>query len=93
LYENKLIVDGYGGFGLIIINQNKVRAISSSSKYLFLGELSAFNKLLFSSNLGVSASYPIAKDIRIFLNPTFNYQFTDLQSYLFMIKSGITFNF
>jgi hypothetical protein len=93
LYENKLIVDGYGGFGLIIINQNKVRAISSSSKYLFLGELSAFDKLLFSSNLGVSASYPIAKDIRIFLNPTFNYQFTDLKSYSFMIKSGITFNF
>ena len=93
LYENKLVIDGYGGFGLIFINQNKVRAIGSFSKYLFLGELSTFDKLLFSGNLGASASYPIAKDIRIFLNPTFNYQFTELKSYSLMIKSGITFNF
>lgn len=93
LIDKKFIIDGFGGFGFMVINQNEVQARDSFANNLLIGELSIFDKLLFSSNLGASASYPLTKDIRIFLNPTFNYQFTELKSYSFLLKSGFIFSF
>lgn len=93
LYESKFTVDGFGGFGFVMISQNQVKAVGALNNSLKIGSLSSFDSLIFSANLGVLSSYPITKNTKVFINPSFGYQFTELKSYSFMIKSGMTFYF
>lgn len=93
LLDHKFQVDGMGGFGCLIISQNKVTAYNEEQRRLSIGSLSNFDRLLFTGTIGLSTSYPLAKDLRIFVNPSFNYQFAEFKSYGFIVRSGFTFRF
>lgn len=92
-FDNKFTVDGLGGFGFIMMSQNQVKAVDSNRNSLKIGSLSSFDSLIFSANLGVLSSYPLTKNTKIFINPSLGYQFTELKSYSFLLKSGLTFYF
>ena len=98
LIDKKIGVDIIGGFSTFILSSNQT-TFETNSNSTSLGETTALNNTSFSTNIGFSADYNIAKNLSFNVEPLIKFQLnsfdnsTDYTPILFGLSSGVVWKF
>jgi hypothetical protein len=96
--DKKISLKSSAGFSYLIMNGNTVSVKTLNGYSREIGKTKKLTTSSISFNLGVEANYPLFKNMKIFIEPTFNYQvkgFSDsaFKPYYFGIHTGLRYSF
>lgn len=86
------------GFSYLLLDENEISIKTDSGFTQDIGKTKDLSKIAFSANLGAEADYPLFKNTKIFIEPTFNYQInassnSNFKPYYIGIHTGIRYSF
>ncbi|MES2411658.1 MAG: hypothetical protein V4535_09480 [Bacteroidota bacterium] len=86
------------GVSYLFLNENSVSIKTTNGFRQDIGKTKGLSKTSLSVNLGAEADYPLFKNMKIFVQPTFNYQInassnSNFKPYYFGIHTGIRYSF
>jgi hypothetical protein len=87
------------GFSYLMLNENKISIWTFSSHYTQdIGKTKNLSPTSVSVNFGLEVDYPIFKNMKIFVEPMFNYQVKafsegNYKPYIFGIHTGLRYGF
>jgi len=96
--DRKLALKSSLGFSYLLLNENTVSISTNSGYTQEIGKTKNLSGTSVSANLGLEAEYPLFKNIKIFVEPIFNYQvkaFSDgnHKPYILGLHTGVRYSF
>ena len=95
--DKKIGIKSSLGFSYLLLDENKVSIKTANGFSQDIGKTRGLSQTSLSVNLGVEMDYPLFKNMKIFVEPMFNYQIkafsnSDFKPYIFGIHTGIRFS-
>ncbi|MCF6130951.1 hypothetical protein [Flavobacterium wongokense] len=96
--DRKIGLKSSVGFSFFLLDKNSISIKTLNGFSQEIGKTKTLSDNGMSVNLGVEADYPLFKNMKIFVEPTFNYQIksfsnSDVKSYYFGIHTGLRYSF
>ena len=85
------------GFSYLLLDENTVSVKAANGFSQEIGKTEGLSKTSLSVNLGVEMDYPLFKNMKVFIQPMFNYQVkafskSDFKPYTIGIHTGIRYS-